>query len=1232
MDATHGAQHSGTQVDDPRSYIPGDRRRALLRGESMPDRIQGAALFADVSGFTPLTEALVAELGPDRGAEELVKNLDVIFAAVIADLVSHGGEVLYFSGDAITGWIDGDDGTRATACAVRMQSTFDDVGRITTAAGTEIDLAIKIAIAVGPARRFVVGDPAIQLHDVLAGSLIDDLAAAESLAEKGEIVLDQSVVESLGSHVDVGAARTGPTERTGSVLTALHGDPVPLGEVPPLEPLEEDVVRQWLLPTVYERLSGGGGALFGELRTVFPMFVRFGGIDYDEDRDAAEKLDRFIRESQRILDSYGGNLLQLTLGDKGAYLYAVFGSPRAHENDAVRAVRAALDLLELSGTGGAEDLQIGLGTGQVFSGTYGHPTRRTFACLGDPVNLSARLMGRSPPGEIYASAEVMAATGDRFVSTALEPLPLKGKAEAVLAFSVQGRRQRPVSRHLRYPLPIVGREEELGLIDERLQDALRRVPSVVGVTADAGLGKSRLVAEVLRTIRAAGHRVAFGEAQAFGLNTSYLIWREPWTTLFELADGDRDGNVTRIERHLASIDPALVVRAPLLSGVLGIEIPDNAVTASFDAKLRKTSLENLLADVLRAEVQRQPLVLVLEDCQWIDQASLDLLEVLVRAAEQSPVLFLAAYRSDIAESAHERIRALASFEELVLRELNEEQIGRVIGSKLEQQFGAGVSASQPAIELITSRGQGNPFYIEELVNYLKRKDIDIGDPAAVKDLDLPPSLHALVLSRVDTLDEGPRRTLKVASVVGRSFEPTTLPEVYPQLGSTDEVSAHVDSLREADLVTPDKHGHQSWIFRHAVAQSVAYESIPYSLRSRLHEATGRYFEQRAPEQIELRLDLLAHHFWHSENLEKKVEYQRRAGDAAQNAYANAAAIEYFERLTTVVDEHERSRTLLKLGEVLELVGHWDRAERVEAEALELAEASGDADAIGWSEAALAEVARKQGRYDEVRSRLDRAARIFEKQGDDAGRGRVLHLAGTVAAQSGELDAARELYEESLRIREELGDDAGAASLLSNLGIVADYAGDVDASREFHERALTLRQAIGDRWAIANSTNNVGIASVAQERYAEARDLFAEALRLNEEVGDTWTVALNHNNLGNAYRGLGEGDEARHHYGESARGYRGYGDRWGVAFLLEDIAVLAASEGNSVAALELLGAADAMRAEIDAARSESFEADLENRVVDADPSLPEHERLSLRARGRSLDFDSALLVATEYCRC
>ena len=312
--------------DNPEAYIAGDRRRALAAGLELPDRVQGAALFADVSGFTPLTEALAAELGPQRGAEELTACLNLVFHSVISELDRFGGDVIYFSGDAITCWLDGDDGSRATACALAMQETMEVIGEEIAAGSAGVRLAMKVAVAVGDARRFVVGDPEIQLIDVLAGRLIDDLAAAERQAQQGEVVLDESVLVSLGRGSR--SASAGPTRRR-TDGRRRHAAARPAGRAAGRRRgAAARGGRPRVDPAGRLRAAAAPAAASSSPSCArpSPLFVQFGGIDYDAD-DAVGKLDDFVRRAQRICSEYGGNVLQITIGDKGAYLYSVFGSP-----------------------------------------------------------------------------------------------------------------------------------------------------------------------------------------------------------------------------------------------------------------------------------------------------------------------------------------------------------------------------------------------------------------------------------------------------------------------------------------------------------------------------------------------------------------------------------------------------------------------------------------------------------------------------------------------------------------------------------------------------------------------------------------------------------------------------------------------------------------------------------------------------------------------------------------
>lgn len=265
-------------------YIPMDRRQVLAQGQTLSDRTSGAALFADISGFTPLTEALLAELGRLRGAEELTQQLNRVYDALVAKVHQYRGSVISFSGDAITCWFDGDEGIRATACALAMQTVMGRFAEITTPGGTAVSLALKVALTTGPVRRFLVGDEQIQCMDVLAGATLDHMAAAEKQAKRGEIVLGPAILAQMEKKVSVMAWRE---DEQGQRYAVIDGLRVPVTLSAPWSHLSSDrftaaQLRPWLLPPVYERLESrqrslaDGQRLFlAELRPAVTLFLRF---------------------------------------------------------------------------------------------------------------------------------------------------------------------------------------------------------------------------------------------------------------------------------------------------------------------------------------------------------------------------------------------------------------------------------------------------------------------------------------------------------------------------------------------------------------------------------------------------------------------------------------------------------------------------------------------------------------------------------------------------------------------------------------------------------------------------------------------------------------------------------------------------------------------------------------------------------------------------------------------
>lgn len=1219
-------------------YIPIDRQQAMARSQSLPDRVTGAALFADISGFTPLTEALVNDLGPQRGSEEITGHLNRVYDALITELHRYGGSVISFAGDAITCWFNESDsvespaGLRALTCALAMQTAMKAFAAVRIPSGRIVSLAMKVAVATGPVRRFVVGDPQIQLIDVLAGATLTRLTEAEHLAEKDEVIVDAVTATALGEAIQIRDWRR--HEETGNRCGVVAGLTLSVSPAPwppiPSGSLHEEAVRPWLLKPVYERLRTGQGDFLAELRPVVVMFTRFGGIDYDGDDEAGRKLDADIRRLQTILARYEGSLLQLTIGDKGSYLYSAFGAPLAHEDDVLRAASAALDL-QAAELGSMTDMQIGISQSRMRTGAYGGAERRTYGVLGDEVNVAARLMQAARPGQIIVNKAALPAMGDAFVWEDMPDLRVKGKAEPVAVLRLVGlQTQRAVRlQEVNYTLPMVGREAELAAIEARLKQAARGEGQIVGITGEAGIGKSRLLAEVVRLANEQGFTGYGGECQSYGLNISYLVWHPIWRSFFGIDPNWELEKQTRVlTRQMRTLDRSLLPRLPLLDAALNIPLPDNELTRSFDAKLRKVSLEGLLVECLRARTEFGSLLLVLEDCHWIDPLSHDLLEEIGRAVADLPVLMVLSYRPlQVSRGEGLRISALPHFAEVRLTDFSPLEAERLISLKLERFFGSRAHIPPDFVTEITQRAQGNPFYIEELLNYLHDRKIEPQQVEALGQLDLPASLHSLILSRIDQLTENQKTTLKVASVVGRLFQAAVLWGVYPQLGDLETIKQNLAALERLDLTPMDvPEPELVYIFKHVITQEVAYESLPFATRETLHELIGQYLERVNADALDQQIDLLAHHYGRSRNEDKKREYLLKAGDAARERYANKPAIDYYERALAMLPPQEQMPVLLKLGGVLELVGRRPEAGDRYREALALAEGLGDRQARAQCQAAIAELLWKQNQYSEAAAWLERAQAIFQELGDQAGVAQTLHYGGTLAAQQGEYEKARSLYEAGLALRRTLDDRPGIASLLNNLGIVARFQGDSALARSLNEESLSIRRSVGDRRMIANSLNNLGNVFLDQGQYAEARTLLEEAVALQREVGDRAYIANALNTLADVVRAQGDYARARGLYQESLAISRELGERVAIAYLLESIGCLEALQGQPERALLLVGAASALREEIGAPLSPTEKTKLEALLAPARQSLDEEKQSALAGEGRNLSLTQAIEYA------
>jgi predicted ATPase len=636
----------------------------------------------------------------------------------------------------------------------------------------------------------------------------------------------------------------------------------------------------------------------------------------------------------------------------------------------------------------------------------------------------------------------------------------------------------------------------------------------------------------------------------------------------------------------------------------------------------------MLVDSLRGGAKNAPLFILLEDCHWLDPLSHDLLEVIGRAIFDLPVLLIVDYRpSDAVKGDQIRVSDLPHFSKFRLSQFSDQEAEQFVQFKLEQYTGSDGQVPASVVENITRRSEGNPFYIEELVNYLKDRGVNPNDEHALLGLELPTSLHSLVLTRIDERTERQKTTIKVASVIGRTFAAEWVWSAFPQLNDEGQVRSDLDELSRLDLTpldTPEPD--LTYIFKHAITHEAAYESLPFASRSDLHGQLGGFIESCCLDEIDQNIHLLAYHYEKSANENKKRHYLLKAGKIAQANYANQSAISYYKRVLDLLTPEEKMQVMLKLCDVYILTGDWPTADHQINQVLAAAKKFNDRAALAWGQTKKAELLGKQGQYFEASIWIKRAMAAFDETGDQEGAGQVRHNAGTQAAQQGDFKKAKDLYQQSLAIRTELGDDKNIANLLNNLGVVARSQGDQQLAAELGKNALSIRRSIGDKWAIAISLNNMGNIALDQGDYVNARSQLEEAVALQKEIGDRFYIANGLNNLGNVAREEGNPSQAWDLYRESMEINRDLGAQWSIAFLLEDMENLAAQSGKPKTALRLLGAASSLRKSINARLSEVEQAKVDRVISGARHSLNESQASSAWSQGTGMSLDTAVEFA------
>ena len=700
-------------------------------------------------------------------------------------------------------------------------------------------------------------------------------------------------------------------------------------------------------------------AMVGERKRVTVLFA-----DVANYTAMAEKLDP--EQVHQIMDGcftilmneihkHQGTINQFT----GDGVMALFGAPIALENHAQNACRAALSiqntLQEFSGdlksrTGLEFKMRIGLNSGPVIVGSIGDDLRMDYTAIGDTTNLAARMESMAAPCTILVSHNTYKRVDKQFEFKPLGKLEIKGKENALEAYELlKDKIDRPrLGLERQIFSEMVGRENELCKIELQVMKAINGEGSVVNVIGEAGIGKSRLIAELKNRDIVKHATFLEGRAISIGRNLSFhpiINLLKHWARIKE--EDTSAAAINKLETAVRNVCQAEAAEVfPFIATLMGMKLSGRYAErmAGIDGEALEKLIFKNVRDLLIKSTELNPLIIVIEDLHWADNSSIELLESLFRLAETRRIVFINVFRPNHPDTSDRITASLKEklpvyYVEIQLQPLTEELSEMLINNMLNIK-----GLSNALIDQIIERAGGNPFFIEEVVRSFVDEGAVVktnGEFRVTEKIDkmvVPQTINDVLMARIDRLDADTRELVKVASVIGRSFFYRILNEVAKTIHEIDNRLAH---LKQIELIREQKRMEElEYLFKHALAQEAAYESILSQKRKELHlkiaDAIERIFQERLHEFY----GILAYHYSSGDNLDKAEEYMLRAGEEALKASASNEALHYYQKAMALyinkhggaIDKHKLANmeeniayAFLNKGFYAESVDYFDRA-------------------------------------------------------------------------------------------------------------------------------------------------------------------------------------------------------------------------------------------------------------------------------------------------------------------
>lgn len=845
-----------------------------------------------------------------------------------------------------------------------------------------------------------------------------------------------------------------------------------------------------------------------------------------------------------IVRKYEGYIERI-VGDE---VLAIFGYPKSHEDDPIRAIKAAREIhaaVEFRSPqiekklGRAISMHTGINTGFVITGEV-DVNKGSYGITGDSVNLAARFESLAEPGEILIGENTFRQAEGFFIFEGFDPVKVKGKKDAVKIYRVIA----PSTHRTRFDVssergltPFVGRERELKFLMEGFSRAKNGKGQVFSIVSEAGVGKSRLLYEFRKAV--AREDVTFLEGKCISYNRGVAF--KPIIDIvksnFDICDDDDDSVVrAKIRNGLAGFTDDLTSVFPyfmelLSAGKSGIE----EIFLSPEGK--KAHIIEVLKMIAIKGSELRPLILAIEDLHWIDKNTEDTLRELIESIAGSRIFLIFTYRYEYSPKWENKSYCYQI--KLVRFEINEtnSMIAHLLNTK---------KIDENLLEFMQKRTDGNPFFIEEFIKY--STDLNIierrNDYALVNNIQgimIPSTISDVIMARVDTLPNSTKELLQTGSLIEREFSHALIKKVSGL--SEQELLTHLSIMKQAELIYERGiYPKSTYVFKHALTREVVYESILSQNRKKLHRKIAISIESLFKDNLAENYRILTEHYIAAGDCSKGAEYAKKTAKNAEKSAALNDAIIYTEKRIASLEKLPKAESVQRdLIDARVAIGLYYMQYNYHVEAKAAVEPIFDIAIIKSSKKRLSQIYTIMGTYaymvDEDIPKaieyLENGLKISELENDDAASFFINHFYGLALSLDCKFDEALTCFEKALKISTKANSQWGVAAMNCMIAYFVHWAhGQIDQGYRISEEALKLSNECGDIFSKALSFTTHGILSYSKSAYKEAMSHLIQGVELCERIDLFFWNALAQTYLGEVCYSIGEYSKAKAHYTQS----------------------------------------------------------------------------------------------------